>query len=89
MTPPRNDVTKIYNRIPLFRAEAGMSRKALADSVGVNPQTIGYLERGDYYPSLELGMKLGRTFGVPVEALFSFTPFEPVASLLQRTGNFQ
>lgn len=89
MMQSRDDATKIYNRISLFRAEAGMSRKALADSVGVNPQTIGYLERGDYYPSLELGMKLGRTFGVPVEALFSFTPFEPVASLLQRTGNFQ
>lgn len=66
-----------------------MSRKELADAVGVNPQTIGYLERGDYYPSLELGMKLGRIFGVPVEALFSFAPFESVASLLQRTREFQ
>ena len=89
MTGARNDGTKIYNRISLFRAEAGLSRKALADAVGVNPQTIGYLERGDYYPSLELGMKLSRTFGVPMEALFSFTPFEPVASLLQRTREYQ
>jgi DNA-binding XRE family transcriptional regulator len=89
MSQAPDETTKIYNRITLFRAEAGMSRKALADAVGVNPQTIGYLERGDYYPSLELGMKLGRTFGVPVEALFSFTPFEPVASLLQRTREFQ
>ena len=48
----------LHNRIALFRAERGMSRRELADAVGVNPQTIGYLERGDYAPSLELGMKI-------------------------------
>ena len=48
----------LYNRIALFRADHGISRKALAEAVGVNPQTIGYLERGDYKPSLELAMKI-------------------------------
>lgn len=48
----------IYNRIALFRIDRGLSRRDLADAVGVNPQTIGYLERGDYSPSLELAMKL-------------------------------
>ena len=48
----------IYNRIAVFRAERGTSRRELADAVGVNPQTIGYLERGDYNPSLELAMKI-------------------------------
>ena len=77
-------VVQIYNRISLFRAESGQSRKDVADVVGVNPQTIGYLERGDYNPSLELAMKLSDNFGVPVEALFSFAPFETMASLIQR-----
>lgn len=76
---------QIHNRIALFRAERGLSRKEVADKVGVNPQTIGYLERGDYNPSLELAMKLSDLFGVPIEALFSFEPFESVASLIQRT----
>ncbi len=76
---------KIYNRIALFRAELGHSRKEVADKVGVNPQTIGYLERGDYNPSLELALKLSGHFAVPIEALFSFEPFESVASLIQRT----
>lgn len=75
---------QLHNRITLFRTEAGLSRKELADRVGVNPQTIGCLERGDYAPSLELGMKLARLFGVPVETLFSFEPFESVAALLKR-----
>jgi DNA-binding XRE family transcriptional regulator len=80
---------QIHNRLSLFRAEAGMSRRELAEKVGVNPQTIGCLERGDYSPSLELAMRVARLFGVPVEALFSFEPFEPVAVLIQRAREVQ
>lgn len=74
----------IYNRIAVFRAERGTSRRELADAVGVNPQTIGYLERGDYNPSLELAMKIAAFFGVAVDHLFSFQPFESVAAALRR-----
>lgn len=77
----------IHNRIALFRAESGMTRRALAEAVAVNPQTIGYLERGDYKPSLELAMRIAQVFGVPVELLFSFEPFEPVADALRRAAN--
>lgn len=80
-------MSTIHNRIALFRAERGMSRRELADAVGVNPQTIGYLERGDYSPSLELGMKIAEQFGVPVELVFSFTRFEPVAAALRRAAD--
>lgn len=76
----------IYNRIALFRADRGVSRRDLADAVGVNPQTIGYLERGDYSPSLELAMKIAAYFGVAIEMLFSFDPFESVADTLRRNG---
>jgi DNA-binding XRE family transcriptional regulator len=79
----------IHNRISLFRAERSISRRALAEAVGVNPQTIGYLERGDYSPSLELAMKIARHFDVPVELLFSFQPFESVSSALRRAGDPQ
>ncbi len=63
-----------------------MSRRELAEAVGVNNQTIGYLERGDYKPSLELAMKIARHFGVSVEMLFSFQRFESIAMTLKRTG---
>jgi DNA-binding XRE family transcriptional regulator len=72
----------LHNRIAVMRAERAISRKELADEVGVNVQTIGFLERGDYNPSLELGMKIARYFGVPVELVFAFEPFEPLASQL-------
>lgn len=66
---------KIYNRLTMLRAERNLSRKALADAVGVNYQTIGYLERGDYNPSLELALRLSEYFDAPVEAMFSLQPF--------------
>lgn len=75
----------MHNRIALFRTEAGLSRKDLAEAVDVNTQTIGYLERGDYKPSLELAMKIAAQFDVPIEILFSFTPFESVADALRRS----
>lgn len=76
----------LHNRLAIFRAERGVSRRDLAEAVGVNVQTIGFLERGDYKPSLELGMKLAAYFEVPVELLFSLTPFESVAVALKRAG---
>jgi len=73
----------IFNRIAVFRAELGVSRKELAEQVGVNPQTIGFLERGTYSPSVELALKLAREFNVGVEDLFSLTAFPALASELR------
>lgn len=64
-----------------------MSRKQLAEAVGVNPQTIGYLERGDYAPSVELALKIAAVFSAPVEALFSLEPFPPLARSYSQTGD--
>ena len=73
----------VSNRIAVFRVEKGLSRKDLAAAVSVNPQTIGFLERGTYTPSVELALKLAAVFGVPVEALFSLQPFPALASQLK------
>ncbi len=75
---------KIYNRISMLRAERNESRKALADAVGVNYQTIGYLERGEYNPSLELALKLAEHFELPVEMVFSRQPFPPLSAQLAK-----
>ena len=67
---------KISNRLSVLRAERGMSRLALANAIGVNYQTIGYLERGEYNPSLELAFRISEFFGLPIEAIFSPRPFK-------------
>jgi DNA-binding XRE family transcriptional regulator len=69
----------LYNRIAILRAERRLSRAELARAVEVNPQTIGFLERGDYTPSLELAFKISRYFKLPVEAVFSPDPFRPLS----------
>ncbi|MFI6484340.1 helix-turn-helix transcriptional regulator [Nonomuraea sp. NPDC050663] len=65
----------VYNRIALLRAERGISRRQLADALGVHYQTVGYLERGEYSPSLFLALRIATFFEVPVEVIFSVTPF--------------
>lgn len=72
----------VHNRIALLRTERGMSRQDLADAIGVNYQTIGYLERGEYNPSLLLALQLADYFELPVEAVFSRTPFASLSTLL-------
>lgn len=69
----------IFNRIAVLRAERSQSRQTLAREIGVHPQTVGFLERGDYVPSLELVFKLARFFKLPVEAIFSPEPFRPLS----------
>lgn len=60
----------IPNRIAQLREHAGLSRVELAQQVGVNPQTIGYLERGEYNPSLALAFRLADLFELPIEQIF-------------------
>jgi putative transcriptional regulator len=69
----------LFNRIAVLRAERGVSRQELADAVGVNYQTIGFLERGNYGPSLKLAFQIAAYFGLPVEAIFSTEPFTPLS----------
>ncbi len=72
----------LHNRIAVLRAERGLSRADLARAVGVNPQTIGYLERGDYNPSLVLALQLSEHFSLPIDAIFSLEPFEPLSEMV-------
>lgn len=71
--------TPIHNRLAVLRAERGLSRQQLSDVVGVNYQTIGYLERGDYSPSLDLAFRLAEFFDLPIEEIFAREPFAPMS----------
>ena len=65
----------VYNRIAMLRAERGLSRRELAEALGVHYQTVGYLERGEFNPSLQLALRIARFFEVPVEFVFSLDEF--------------
>jgi DNA-binding XRE family transcriptional regulator len=70
----------IYNRIAVLRAERAISRRQLAEALGVHYQTVGYLERGEYSPSLHLALRIAEYFEVPVEVVFSTEPFPRIGS---------
>jgi len=73
---------RIYNRISVLRQERGISRKELAEKIGVNFQTVGYLERGEYNPSLDLAFKISEYFDMPIEFIFSTKPLKPLSQEL-------
>ena len=80
----------IYNRLAVLRAERGLSRQQLAEELGINYQTIGYLERGEYHPSLELAFRISEFFTLPIEAIFSRQQFKPMsAELYPHSTNIQ
>ena len=67
----------IRNQIRALRFEADeMTQQALADRVGITRQTVIALEKGKYYPSLELAFKIARTFERPLEQVFEYVPDE-------------
>jgi DNA-binding XRE family transcriptional regulator len=70
----------VHNRIAMLRAERGISRRQLAEALGVHYQTVGYLERGEYSPSLYLVLRIAEHFEVPVEVIFSTSPFPRIGS---------
>jgi putative transcriptional regulator len=72
----------IYNRLAVLRAERGLSRQQLAEALGINYQTVGYLERGEYHPSLELAFRISEFFTLPIEAIFSRRAFKPMSEEL-------
>lgn len=70
---------KLYNRIAILRRERSMGRRELAERIGVNFQTVGYLEREEYNPSLDLAFRISEVFNLPIEMIFSTTPFKPLS----------
>lgn len=70
----------MHNRIAMLRAERGVSRRELAEALGVHYQTVGYLERGEYSPSLHLALRIAAFFEVPIDVVFSIEPFPRLGS---------
>jgi DNA-binding XRE family transcriptional regulator len=83
------ETRKLYNRIAVLRQERGISRRQLAEAIEVNIQTIGYLERGEYNPSLDLAFRISEYFDLPVDMVFSTQPMRPLSTELleRRTRN--
>jgi len=60
------------NKIKEYRARFNMTQGDLARAVNVRRETIVFLEKNKYNPSLKLAHDLARTFQVNIEELFFF-----------------
>jgi putative transcriptional regulator len=67
---PKSEEERVANRIEELRTISGMSRQELAEQVGVHYQTIGYIERGEYSPSLVLALRIASVLEAKVEEIF-------------------
>lgn len=59
-------------KIKELRARYDLTQEQLAKEVGVRRETIGYLEKGEYNPSLKLAAKVARVLNSTIEELFIF-----------------
>jgi putative transcriptional regulator len=62
----------MHNRIREFRARFGYTQEELARMVGVRRETIVFLEKGKYNPSLKLAHDIARAFNEKIEEVFQF-----------------
>ena len=60
------------NRIKELRARENITQAKLANLVGVRRETIVFLEKGKYNPSLNLAYSISKVFNLTVEEVFIF-----------------
>ena len=66
--------TKIKTRIKEIRNKLCLSQQDLADSIGVSRQTIYFLEKGKYNPSLTISFKIAEVLNRPLNEIFYQEP---------------
>lgn len=59
-------------RIKEYRARHDLTQEDLAKKVGVRRETILFLEKGKYNPSLQLAHDVARVLGASIEEIFLF-----------------
>ena len=60
------------NRIKELRARHDLTQSDLARKVGVRRETIVFLEKGKYNPSLKLAYDIAQVFEMKIEEVFVF-----------------
>ena len=60
------------NRIKEYRAKFALTQDDLARKVNVRRETIVFLEKNKYNPSLKLAFEIAKVFGAAIEEIFIF-----------------
>jgi len=62
----------VKTQVKEIRAEREITQESLASAVDATRQTILFLEKGKYNPSLRLAWRISKVLGRPIEDIFSF-----------------
>jgi putative transcriptional regulator len=65
---------RLHNRVRELRARHGLTQSELGEKVGVTRQTISFIEKGDYQPSVTLALRIAKVFSESVETVFWLAP---------------
>jgi len=68
----RRTVTKVHTRIKELRARYDLTQEDLAKKVGVRRETILFIEKGNYNPSLKLAHDIAMALRTTIDDLFIF-----------------
>jgi DNA-binding XRE family transcriptional regulator len=66
----------VRTRIKELRARHDLTQADLAKLVGVRRETIHFVEKGEYNPSLLLAVRISKALGEGVEEIFLYTEEE-------------
>jgi len=59
-------------RIKEFRARFDLTQQQLGELVGARRETISFIEKGNYNPSLQLAHRIAKQLGSTIDGLFIF-----------------
>ncbi len=62
----------LRNHLKEHRARLGLNQQQLGSLVGASRQTISFIERGDYSPSVTLALRIAKVCRVSVETIFEY-----------------
>lgn len=63
----------VNNKVFEFRKEKDITQEEFAKALGISRQTVIAIEKGNYIPSLLLGMKIAKFFKKTIEEVFTYT----------------
>ena len=75
---------KLVSNIKPLRQEIGITQEQLAEIIGVSRQTISYLEKGEYNPSLKIAHDIAKYFEKSIDDIFSY---EPIITIKRKQFN--
>lgn len=62
----------VVNNVAKLRKEKGITQEEFAEKIKVSRQTVIAIEKGNYVPSLLLGLKIAKFFNQSVEKVFVY-----------------